>query len=198
MVITGDGKVRVYNQRASRPAGSVTFSTRTKSRYEPVATPTANSASRAGCRWSNARAVNQKRAAEVITNPARSMNARSRTTPAASSAAGRHPRACVRPARRTPGSDGREQRGAAEEDEAGEHQQRIDVGRGTRRGVARSQPELVQDGTHPRVLGLHEAIELVAGEVAIDPAIALQRFAPFRRSHHGFGRRVRSERGRPG
>ena len=30
------GPGRVYSQRASRPAGSVTFSTRTKSRYEPV------------------------------------------------------------------------------------------------------------------------------------------------------------------
>src|SRR6185369_9750966 len=69
--------------------------------------------------------------------------------------------------------------------DAAEHEQRIRSGAAERRRglVARAEPR--EDVAHACLLGGSEAREVFAPEIAVEPAVPLERLAPFARPHHG-------------
>ncbi len=71
-----------------------------------------------------------------------------------------------------------------EQQQTGEHQHGIHTGGAWWRFTC-SQSEFGQDRAHALVFGLSESGELVAGQIAIDPAIARELLTPLGRPHHG-------------
>ena len=60
----------------------------------------------------------------------------------------------------------------AGERQAGEHEQRVRLGRPRRSAVVPSRAELPEDVSHARFFGVDEPHERLAGQVAIEPAVA--------------------------
>ena len=154
-----------------------------------------------GCRESKARAVNQKSAADAITNPPRSTSSRYASDRRRASQRDRPPsrdRLAARAAGRRDGSRHTDHaRRPGEDQQPGQHHQRIRAGGRERSRLGLAGPELPQDRAHARLLRVDEARERVARQVAIDPAVALERLAPRRRLHHGLDRRLETLPSRP-